>query len=818
MFSESGALTEKELLKRYQLLSEQARDIILFVGQDGRLLEANKTALHAYGYSRSELLGLKIYDLRASQSLTEVSEQLAQADQQGVLFETQHRRKDGSLFPVEVSSQSAEINGERILLSIIRDISERKQVEAALRESEARFHTLAESAPVLMWLSGTDGLCSFFNKPWLDFTGRTMAQEYGNGWTEGVHPDDLDFCLNIYISNFEKRQPFRMEYRLRRYDGEYRWLLDSGSPMFGPGKVFTGYIGSCIDITERKRNEEALGFLAEATVVLTSSLDHLNILEAVTRLSVPFLADICIVDLIEDTTVTRVAASHVVPEKTEILLEVARRFPPNLQELNSIQKALREGKAQLYSDIAPDFLDAYITNPEHKQLLQDIGSIRSMLLVPLVARGQTIGVVRFGSSVSGRRYSLQDLALAEDLARRAALAVDNALLYQEAQKAVQEQTRARNEVEELADLLEARAAELDTIIDAIPDGVYVSDAKNRLLRVNGQGSKLLGLSIDQILAPDSAINQISYIRSLDGTPLSADMMPLALALKGDIGTNFRMIVHRLDIDEDVQLRASYAPIRNEEGEIVGAVAIASDITELYRLERQKDEFLGIASHELKTPITAIKGLAQLTIRRLERAGQVREAQTLRTLDKQVSRLTVLVDSLLNMSRLQTGRMDFNAGLFDFAQLVRESTEAAQAATEQHVINLDMPENLELVGDAGQLDQVLTNLLSNAIKYSPGGGLIEVRLEQTETEARLFVRDYGIGVPIADRELLFERFHRANNVADYRISGFGVGLYISHQIIVRHGGRIWLEDASNSIEAEVGKGSLFVVALPLAPAL
>jgi two-component system, LuxR family, sensor kinase FixL len=141
------------------------------------------------------------------------------------------------------------------LRGVSRDVTLRKGVEDALRESEARFRSMADTAPVLIWMSGTDKLCTFFNKGWLDFTGRRLEQELGNGWTEGVHREDFDRCLDAYASSFDARREFRMEYRLRRRDGEYRWLLDTGTPRFAPDGAFLGYIGSCLDITERRQAE-----------------------------------------------------------------------------------------------------------------------------------------------------------------------------------------------------------------------------------------------------------------------------------------------------------------------------------------------------------------------------------------------------------------------------------------------------------------------------------------------------------------------------------------------------------------------------------
>src|SRR5579863_3809893 len=134
----------------------------------------------------------------------------------------------------------------------------RRQREVGkLRESETRFRLVADTAPVMIWMSGTDKLCTYFNKPWLDFTGRSMDSELGNGWAEGIHPEDLQRCLDTYSQSFDRQDEFRMEYRLRRHDGEHRWILDIGVPRYAQEGSFAGYIGSCIDVTDSKRAEEA---------------------------------------------------------------------------------------------------------------------------------------------------------------------------------------------------------------------------------------------------------------------------------------------------------------------------------------------------------------------------------------------------------------------------------------------------------------------------------------------------------------------------------------------------------------------------------
>ncbi len=177
------------------------------------------------------------------------------------IYSAEHRivRPNGEERMVLESGQP-KYDTQQKLVSIVGtllDITEQRRAERVLRESEDRFRTMADGAPVMMWMSGLDKLCTDFNRGWLLFTGRSIEQELGNGWTEGVHPDDLQKCMATYIDAFDKRQPFSMEYRLRRYDGDYHWIDDSGSPRFLPDGTFAGYIGSCVDIHDRKATELA---------------------------------------------------------------------------------------------------------------------------------------------------------------------------------------------------------------------------------------------------------------------------------------------------------------------------------------------------------------------------------------------------------------------------------------------------------------------------------------------------------------------------------------------------------------------------------
>ncbi|PWT92945.1 MAG: hypothetical protein C5B56_01555 [Proteobacteria bacterium] len=162
--------------------------------------------------------------------------------------------KRGSEHTVNVSG--AVLGSGKLLL--FDDITDRKRAETALRESEERFRFMADSAPVMIWVAGTDKRCTFFSKGWLKFTGRTMEEELGDGWADNVHPDDRPRCMSIYTTAFEARESFQMEYRLRNADGDFMWVLDNGAPRYAADGAFQGYVGSCIEITEFKRNQEQM--------------------------------------------------------------------------------------------------------------------------------------------------------------------------------------------------------------------------------------------------------------------------------------------------------------------------------------------------------------------------------------------------------------------------------------------------------------------------------------------------------------------------------------------------------------------------------
>ncbi len=254
----------------------QAPEAAVVLRTDGCIVGINREFTRMFGYEEEEALGRPVDDLIVPEALKETSRAYVRELKQGgrVEVESVRKRKDGSEVCVSILAVSITSDaGEQIAnYAIYRDITEQKKAEERLRETEARFQEMADTAPVLIWMTGTDGLCNYFNKPWLEFTGRTLEQEVGTGWIEGVHPDDVQGCFDGFLPAFHARTPFRMEYRLKRADGTYRWMIESGIPRYSGAGEFAGYIGSNIDITDMKYADERERGCARWRQILRTSI------------------------------------------------------------------------------------------------------------------------------------------------------------------------------------------------------------------------------------------------------------------------------------------------------------------------------------------------------------------------------------------------------------------------------------------------------------------------------------------------------------------------------------------------------------------
>jgi len=257
--------------QRFRALIEHGTDALVLLTPDGTVTYVSPSIERVLGYPPQEFMTMNGFAVMHPGDLPFLAYTFQHLLAIPGLVATQQvrsRHKDGTWCWVEATLTNLLHDPDvQAIVMNLHDITERKQAEEKLKalaaqteESEQRFRLLADGAPVMIWTSGIDKLCTYFNAPWLAFTGRTLEQELGNGWVEGVHPADTQRCLDIYTTSFDARKPFSMDYRLRRWDGQYRWIVDNGIPFHAPDGTFTGYIGSCIDITERRRLEQQLQY------------------------------------------------------------------------------------------------------------------------------------------------------------------------------------------------------------------------------------------------------------------------------------------------------------------------------------------------------------------------------------------------------------------------------------------------------------------------------------------------------------------------------------------------------------------------------
>ncbi|HEX8129153.1 MAG TPA: PAS domain S-box protein [Pyrinomonadaceae bacterium] len=319
---------------------------------------------------------------------------------------------------------------------------ERKRAEAALSEAEERAHieydryrSLVTATAQVVWTTDAEGRIEDM-PAWRAMTGQTEADVRGWGWLDAVHPEDREHTAELWRHAIETRSIYTTEYRIRQRDGSYRDFAVRGVPVIAEDGNLREWVGTLSDITERKQQEASGRFLVEASALLAASLDYETTLQSVARLSVPFLADWCIVYVVDDDGAIRpIAVAHGGDEaQVELVWKLERRENQNPDAPAGVPKAIRTGQSLLYEEI-PRSADAATTDDARRfRVARELG-LESAMIVPLVARGRTLGAITFATSASGRRYGLSDLALAEDLAQRAALAVDNARLYREAQEA-----------------------------------------------------------------------------------------------------------------------------------------------------------------------------------------------------------------------------------------------------------------------------------------------------------------------------------------------------------------------------------------------
>lgn len=436
------------------------------------------------------------------------------------------------------------------------------------------------------------------------------------------------------------------------------------------------------------------------------------------------------------------------------------------------------------------------------------GEIRSLLATPVInADGRLACVLLVWTRGSGRALSNGDRLMAAETARIVGRALGAHSFQAWPDRAVAGPRRDR---------AAAPPDQLDAVFDAVLFGLVVIGLDGSLLKLNAAGRRVL--DVTQTRAPSLRYYDDMDPRLLNGSLVPREIFPLSGPTPGVFSGNLDFSIRtRSGVRRELGLTG--VPVHGVGGHVQAMLYVFRDVSERRHLERQKNEFLSIASHELKTPLTSLKGYAQSLARRLDRnpdsvtQDEVREK--LRRMNRQVDRIAMLIEDMLDVSRAQSGKLSLRLEHVDLRDIVHEVVErtfpSPQDDPRKHPLHVRVPE-VPVLGnwDRTRIDQVLTNLLTNAAKYSPPGAPIVVVLGQRDGLARLEVRDRGIGIPTDEQEHLFQPFFRARNASSNDYSGIGLGLYLSRELVLRHGGDITVTSAE-------GKGSVIQVELPcLAP--
>jgi PAS domain S-box-containing protein len=644
-----------------------------------------------------------------------------------------------------------------------------EQELAALEQaSEERYRQLADAMPQIVWTSDAQGAATYFNRRWFEYTGMAAEEAGPNAWHLVVHPDDLPLAVSRREQTLRSGETFEVEYRFRNAGGGYRWHLGRAVPMRAADGSIDFWIGTATDIHDRKRIEDQQRFIVSAGDELARSLDYRETLRRVAELAAREIADWCTVHIVEsDGAVVQIAIAHRDPAKVTFARELQDRYAPQ-DETTGPAAVIRTGEPELVPEITPELVRAAARDELHLELLQELG-LASSICVPLKGLAGALGAITLVSSEAGHRFGADDLVLAEELARRAASAIENARLYREA---------------------EARA-QAARVLATIGDGVTLVDRSGRIRLWNAAAAAITGLQDTDVLGKQAPA-------AIPGWSAVDELIPVAAG-----GESARAENVPLQIGER-ELWLSISAVGYEEG----TVYAFRDLTEERALETMRQDLVATVSHELRTPLAAIYGAA-LTLRRddMELEDQLHD-KLLEVIAEESNRLADIVNDLLIASQLDTGTLRATIERCDPREIAQLEIDAARTHLPQTIeVVLAAPDDLPAVAaDPGQLRQVLGNLIENAIKYSPGGGTIDISIEPVDRHVRFAIRDSGLGIPKSEQRRIFEKFYRLDPDMARGIGGTGLGLYICRELVRRVDGRIWVESDGRS-------GSTFVVEIP-----
>lgn len=524
---------------------------------------------------------------------------------------------------------------------------------------------------------------------------------------------------------------------------------------------------------EERAASRRLEFLAEASELLGSTLDYATALRRLSALAVPYLGDWCLIDIVHPSgRLERLAVAHSDPERLAEDSGFQEGFPPNLGAPHGPGHVIRTGRPELIRQVTDDHLrEASRGDSGRLASLQKIGMTSSISL-PLLARGRVLGALTLLSDRPERLFGADDLAIAEEVGRRVAIAVDNARLFDEAE----------------------RRGDAARVLEHVADGVFLLDSDGLVRLWNRAAESITLLSARDVVGRPAMEAIPGWAQIVERVPVTgapaaavrAETLPLQLP------------------DRELWLSIVGADF----GE--GTVYAFRDLTEERVLEELRADFVSTVSHELRTPLAAIYGAA-LTLQREDlRLEDAQREKLLSMISGESDRLARTVNDILWASKLDADRLPITIGSYDAEELTRTVVDVARLHLPPKIeLSLKLEPDLPPVAaDPDKVSQVLTNLVDNAIKYSPDGGSVDIEVTKRDHTLRFSISDRGLGIAQAEQRRIFEKFYRVDPNLTRGVGGTGLGLYICQELVRRMNGTIWVE--SRELE-----GSRFTFELPVA---
>lgn len=762
----------------------------------------------------------------------------------------------------------------RNAVRIYRAENQAAEANSLLRESEERYRLVLEGSNDGIWDWDIVTHDIYCNDRLYEITGLSSAEVKANYdlFCRLLHPDDRLRISQAIGSHLQNNTELDVDFRLLHTSGEYRYCIARGKAWRNAEGRPYRMSGIVSDITERKQAEESIRFLAEASASLSASLNYEKTLETLANLTVPFLADLCVVDIVENDTVRRMGIAYAGTANTEQVRSFLRE-PPQLNGQNPAMKVVRSGTPILIPEVTDHMLVEAAYDQAQLEFLREL-QLQSGIVVPLLVRGKTLGAISLLSTKSDRRYGVSHLALAEELARRAVLSVENGQLYQETQKTSEnlhqailvlgEQQQQLRTLQQLTNLLNQRLTNLPGLLREMVGAVAqaVAEAQFCFIMLNNPQANGLVLTVtagigtdklrlDQAFTPNQGwlsqvfltgesqlIESSQFDQSLEEVPQAIYAVAIESAQAGRLGVlavgnwenknafdqedrflltavgeqaaiainNARMIKSLEEQETRLEEQNETLAIQNLELETQRRQLQLQNL-QLLEAARLKSQFLATMSHELRTPMNSIIGFSQLLLRR-QGSLEPKQIDMMQRILNNGKNLLVLIDEILDLSKIEAGRLDLKIEAFDLVALITSTIEELRCLADEKKlvlqVNIDL-KNPNTINDSIRLRQILVNLLSNAIKFTEQG-TVEVKVQEAEPDQLIFtVKDTGIGIAPDDLKHIFEEFHQVDQSLTKKYPGTGLGLAISKSLVKLMNGDI-------TVESQLGQGSTFCLKL------